>query len=256
VTGAVGVHVTEWGDAGPPVLFIHGGTPGGGAAAFASQAPLAGRWHLYLPDRPGHGLTPKDGGEDFERDAMLLQPLLAPGTHVVGQSYGGLVALYMAQADPSSVASLTLVEAPAFCFAPDDPVVRRMSEENRELFTNPPEDPIVFMRRTFEMLGIDVEIPDPAPEFFVEIATAFKADAAAIRVPDEAVVDVGALAAAGFPVLNLTSGRVPGFEHVADAITTQLGGSHVVVPGTDHSVQNAGAPFNDLLEAHWRLAAD
>lgn len=250
------VHVTEWGDEGPRVLFLHGGTPGGGAAAFAPQEPLAERWHLHLPDRPGHGLTRKDGGEDFERDALLLAPLLVPGTHVVGQSYGGLVALYMAQAAPTSVASLTLIEAPAFCFAPDDPVVQAMSRENRELFTNPPDDPIAFMRRAFEMLGIAVEIPDPAPEFFVEIATAFKADATAIRVPDEAVVDAAALAAAGFPVLTLTSGRVPGFEHIADAIATQLGGSHVVVPGTDHSVQNAGAPVNELLEALWRSVAD
>ncbi len=250
-----GVHVTEWGDDGPSVLFIHGGTPGGGAAAFAAQEPLAERWHLYLPDRPGHGLTPKDGGEDFDRDARLLQPLLLPGTHVVGQSYGGLVALYMAQASPTSVASLTLIETPAFCFAPDDPVVQSMARENRELFTNPPDDAITFMRRAFEMLGIAVEIPDPAPDLFVEIATAFKADATAIRVPDEAEVDAAALAAIGFPVLTLTSGRVPGFEHVADAIASQLGGSHVVVPGTDHSVQNAGAPVNELLESLWSGAA-
>lgn len=251
MTDLEGVHVTEWGDVGAPVLFIHGGTPGGGAQAFALQEPLKERWHLYLPDRPGHGQTPKRGGEDFERDAALLAPLLQHNTHVVGQSYGGLVALYMAQARPDLVASLTLIEAPAFCFAPDDPVVKDMAMRNRELFTNPPEDPIVFMRSAFSMLGIAVEIPDPAPDFFVEIATAFKADAAAIRVPDEAIVDVPSLIAAGFPVLTLTSGRVPGFEHIADAIALQLGGAHTVVLGTDHAVQNAGEPVNEMLEALW-----
>jgi pimeloyl-ACP methyl ester carboxylesterase len=172
----------------------------------------------------------------------------------VGQSYGGMVALYMAQASPELVASLTLIEAPAFCFASDDPVVKDMASQNRELFTNPPADPIEFMRRAFAMLGIAVEIPDPAPDFFVEIATAFKADAAAIRVPDEAVIDAPSLAAAGFPVLTLTSGLVPGFEHIADAIALQLGGTHTVVPGTDHSVQNAGAPINEMLEALWLSA--
>jgi len=254
MTEIAGVHVTEWGGPGPTVLFIHGGTPGGGAQAFAAQEPLAERWHLVLPDRPGHGQTPKQGGEDFERDASLLAPLLVPGTHVVGQSYGGLVALYMAQAQPGAVASLTLIEAPAFCFASSDPVVQAMARENRDLFTNPPDDPIAFMRRAFTMLGIAVEIPDPAPEFFVEIATAFKADAASIRVPDEAVVDVAALAAAKIPVLTLTSGRVPGFEHIADAIAGQLNGTHVVVPDTDHSVQNAGPPVNELFESLWQGA--
>ena len=250
-----GIHVTEWGDQGPRVLFIHGGTPGGGAQAFPQQEPLKERWQLLLPDRPGHGLTPKRGGEDFERDAVLLDPLLVEGTHLVGQSYGGMVALYLAQAHPERVASMTLIEAPAFCFAPDDPVVADMARRNRELFTNPPDDPIEFLRGTFSMLGIAVEIPDPAPEFFVEIATAFKADAHEIRVPDEAVIAAPRLAAAGFPVLTLTSGLVPGFDRIADAIAIQLHGEHVVVPGTDHSVQNAGEPVNELLERLWRSAA-
>ena len=246
-----GVHVAEWG-AGPRALFIHGGTPGGGASAFSQQEPLKERWHLILPDRPAHGLSPRQGDEDFERDADLLAPLLEPGTHLIGHSYGGMVALYMAAAQPEMVASLVLIEPPAFCFAPDDPVVKNMASQNRALFKNPPEDPVVMMRSVFAMLGIGVEIPDPAPDFFVDIAKAFAADAVQIRVPDEATVDASILASAGFPVLVLTSGKIPGFEHIADAIAMQVGGLHTVVPGTDHSVQDAGQPVNEILEAHWR----
>jgi pimeloyl-ACP methyl ester carboxylesterase len=253
VTDIDGVHVAEWG-AGPRALFIHGGTPGGGAAAFSQQEPLKERWHLILPDRPAHGLSPRQGDEDFERDADLLAPLLEPGTHLIGHSYGGMVALYMAAAHPELVASLVLIEPPAFCFAPDDPVVKDMASQNRTLFKNPPEDPVMMMRSVFAMLGIGVEIPDPAPDFFVDIAKAFAADAVQIRVPDEAVVDASVLASAGFPVLVLTSGKIPGFEHIADAIATQVGGTHTVVPGTDHSVQDAGQPVNEILEAHWRSA--
>jgi pimeloyl-ACP methyl ester carboxylesterase len=253
VTDIDGVHVAEWG-AGPRALFIHGGTPGGGAAAFSQQEPLKERWHLILPDRPAHGPSPRQGDEDFERDADLLAPLLEPGTHLIGHSYGGMVALYMAAAHPELVASLVLIEPPAFCFAPDDPVVKDMASQNRTLFKNPPEDPVMMMRSVFAMLGIGVEIPDPAPDFFVDIAKAFAADAVQIRVPDEAVVDASVLASAGFPVLVLTSGKIPGFEHIADAIATQVGGTHTVVPGTDHSVQDAGQPVNEILEAHWRSA--
>ncbi len=165
-----------------------------------------------------------------------------------------MVALYMAAAHPELVASLVLIEAPAFCFAPDDPVVKDMAAKNRALFKNPPEDPVVMMRSVFAMLGIGVEIPDPAPDFFVDIAKAFAADAVQIRVPDEAAVDASILASAGFPVLVLTSGMIPGFEHIADAIAMQVGGVHTVVPGTDHSVQDAGEPVNEMLEAHWRSA--
>jgi pimeloyl-ACP methyl ester carboxylesterase len=254
VTDIDGVYVTEWGT-GPRALFIHGGTPGGGAAAFSKQEPLKERWHLVLPDRPAHGQSPRQGEEDFERDALLLAPLLEDGTHLVGHSYGGMVALYLAAAHPERVASLVLIEAPAFCFAPDDPVVQDMAARNRALFTTPPDDPVDMMRSVFQMLGIGLEIPDPAPDFFADIAKAFAADAAQIRVPDEAVVDASVLAAAGFPVLVLTSGRIPGFEHIAAAIATQLHGVHTVVPGTDHGVQDAGEPVNEMLEAHWLSAS-
>jgi pimeloyl-ACP methyl ester carboxylesterase len=254
VTTIDGVFVTEWGE-GPRALFIHGGTPGGGAAAFSKQEPLKERWHLVLPDRPAHGQSPRQGDEDFERDAHLLAPLLEPGTHLVGQSYGGMVALYMAAAHPELIASLTLIEAPAFCFAPEDPVVKDMAAKNRALFRNPPDDPVVMMRSAFAMLGISMEIPDPAPDFFVEIAKLFVEAAAQTRVPDEAVIDASILASAGFPVLTLTSGMIPGFEHIADAIASQVGGVHIVVPGTDHSVQDAGEPVNEILEAHWRSAS-
>jgi len=254
VTTIDGVFVTEWGE-GPRALFIHGGTPGGGAAAFSKQEPLKDRWHLVLPDRPAHGQSPRQGDEDFERDAELLAPLLEPGTHLVGQSYGGMVALYMAAAQPELIASLTLIEAPAFCFAPEDPVVKDMATQNRALFRNPPDDPVVMMRSAFAMLGISMEIPDPAPDFFVDIAKMFAEAAVQIRVPDEAVIDASTLASAGFPVLTLTSGMIPGFEHIADAITAQVGGVHIVVPGTDHSVQDAGEPVNEILEAHGRSAS-
>jgi pimeloyl-ACP methyl ester carboxylesterase len=253
MTDIDGIHVTQWG-AGPLTLFIHGGTPGGGAAAFAKQEGLKERWRLVLPDRPAHGQSPRQGDEDFERDAALLAPLLEPATHLVGHSYGGMVALYMAVAQPEKVASLTLIEAPAFCFAPDDPVVQEMAARNRALFKDPPDDPVDMMRSVFEMLGIGIEIPDPAPDFFVDIAKGFATEAAQIRVPDEARIDATILATATFPTLVLTSGKVPGFEHIADAIAEQVGGIHTVVPGTDHVVQDAGEPFNDLLEAHWRAA--
>ncbi len=247
------IHTTEWGS-GPRAVLVHGGTPGGGASAFEAQRELEGHWHLVLPDRPGHGQSPRQGREDFERDAELVGPLLGTGAHLVGHSYGGIVALYMAARRPGVVRSLTLIEPPAFCFAHGDPVVDEMARANRELFDHPPADPVATMRTFFGLVGIDVDIPDPAPDGFLPIATAFAKGVADIRAPDEAEIDPGELTAGGYPVQVLTSGRTPGFEHIADAIADQTGGEHVVVPGTDHVVQNAGAPVNELLERFWRVA--
>ncbi len=250
MTDANDLHTTEWGD-GDRVVLIHGGTPGGGAAAFAAQKELEQRWHLVLPDRPGHGQTPRQGREDFERDAGFIAPLLGDDSHLVGHSYGGIVALTIAVMRPDSVRSLTLIEPPAFCFARGNPVVDEMARANRELFTNPPDDPVETMRTFFGLVGIDMEIPDPAPEPFLPIAEAFARDFADIRGPDEAQIDATDLAAGEYPIQVLTSGRIAGFEEIAAAIAKQTGGKHVVVPNTDHSVQNAGEPVNQLLEDIW-----
>ena len=204
------VHVTRWGS-GPPVVLVHGGTPQGGAVAFAAQEPLAQRWTLLLPDRPGHGGTPAAGREDFERDADLLLPLLDPaGAHLVGHSYGAVVALVMAARRPEAVRSLIVIEPPAFCFARDTPVVAAMAKENRRLFEDPPDDPAVLLKDFFALTGIPAptQLPDPLPPPLARVAASF----GDIRGPYEAEIDAAPLRDAGFPMLVLTSGRVPGFD--------------------------------------------
>jgi pimeloyl-ACP methyl ester carboxylesterase len=241
------VHLTRWG-AGPQVVLIHGGTPGGGAEAFASQKPLADHWSLVLPDRPGHGQTVPQGREDFERDADLLAPLLTGGAHLVGHSYGGLVALYMAAHQPQSVRSLTLIEPPAYWLAQGDPVVDDMSRANRELFENPPPNPVEFVRSFFALVGIDLQIPESAPaEPFRPIAEGI----ANIRGPQDAKLEASELASGGYPIQVLTSGRIPGFEGIAAALVAKTGATHLVVRGTDHAVQTSGEQVNPLLARFW-----
>ena len=248
------LHVTEWGD-GERVVLVHGGTPGGGAVSFAAQKVLSKRWHLVLPDRPGHGQSPRQGREDFERDATLIEPLLGDRSHLVGHSYGGIVALCIAAKRPEAVRSLTLIEPPAYCFAKRDPVVEEMCRANRELFEHPPADPVELMRRFFALVGLDIQIPDPAPDPFLAIAEGFARGFADIRGPDEADIESDRLTAGGYPIQVLTSGRTAGFEVIAGAIAAQTGAAHYVLPDTDHTVQNAGAPVNALLETLWLASA-
>jgi pimeloyl-ACP methyl ester carboxylesterase len=250
-----GVNMTEWGAVGPTVVLVHGGTPGGGSVAFAHQAPLSERWRLVLPDRPGHGQSPPQGPGDFEHDAVLLSPLLDERAHLVGHSYGGIVALYMAASRPDKVASLTLIEPPAFCFAKGDPEADEMARKLRRNAEDPHADPVDVMRTFFALVGLRVELPDPVPEALVPIAEKFKADMTQLRSPDEANVTAEQLTTGGYPLLVLTSGNIGGFERVAEAIARQTGATHVVVPGTAHAVQDDGEQVNPLLEELW-LQAD
>src|SRR3712207_4582164 len=77
---------------GPPLLLVHGGIEHGDQT-FPKQMALAERWTLLVPDRVGYGGSAALGdGEDFERDAALLAPVLEPGTHVLGHSSGAIAA--------------------------------------------------------------------------------------------------------------------------------------------------------------------
>jgi pimeloyl-ACP methyl ester carboxylesterase len=112
VGGADELHVTTWGDAdGEPVLFVHG-SMAAGPETWQDQQPLADGRRLLLVDRRGYGDSPAGDG-DFERDAADVAELLDGGAHLVGNSYGGLVALLAAARRPDAVRSLAVIEPPA-----------------------------------------------------------------------------------------------------------------------------------------------
>src|SRR5437763_15844582 len=83
-----------------------------GPETWHDQQPLAGDRLLIVLDRRSYGDSP-DGDGDFERDAGDVAELLDGGAHLVGISYGGVVALLAAGMRPESVRSLTVVEPPA-----------------------------------------------------------------------------------------------------------------------------------------------
>ncbi|MQA93072.1 MAG: alpha/beta fold hydrolase, partial [Gemmatimonas sp.] len=102
------LHVHRWGS-GPTVVLIHGGVLGG-REAWRAQRPLTERWTLLAPDRPGHGMSP-DARQDFEPEATLVaDQLLGAPVHVVGYSYGAIVAMLAAAQRPHGVRTLTVVE--------------------------------------------------------------------------------------------------------------------------------------------------
>jgi pimeloyl-ACP methyl ester carboxylesterase len=117
--GAGRVHFAETGNpCGPLVLLIHG-TPGdlrSLAEVFADRS-LADRATLVTVDRLGWGLS-GDGSPvaSIELQAEALRAILAthPGGRpavVVGHSYGGPVAAWLATIKPERVGALVLVSA-------------------------------------------------------------------------------------------------------------------------------------------------
>lgn len=120
------LNVTRWGDATRPHAVLLHGSFTWATAAFGPQRPLADRYCLLLPDRYGYGDSPDATGDypsDYRQDAAAVAELLGAGAHLVGHSYGGVVALLAAAQRPDRVSSLTLIEPAAHQGAIEHPMV-------------------------------------------------------------------------------------------------------------------------------------
>jgi pimeloyl-ACP methyl ester carboxylesterase len=132
-----GLHVEVHGS-GPLAIFVHG-SMGWGEDTFPRQRELAaGGYTVVLVDRRGFGGSPPLGPVDFERDARDLGELAAGGAHLVGHSYGAVVAMLAAQADPGAVLSLTLIEPPLLTAVESDASVSEWRDRLAELYAAAP----------------------------------------------------------------------------------------------------------------------
>ena len=81
-------------------------------------AALTPAYQVIAPDLLGYGASgpwPRGEAFHFRQDVALLETLLGDApVHVVGHSYGGLLALQLALARPAAVRSLALFEPVAF----------------------------------------------------------------------------------------------------------------------------------------------
>jgi pimeloyl-ACP methyl ester carboxylesterase len=112
MTDTVHMWHAEYGT-GAPVVLLHGGMTDG--RCFTGNLDgLADAFHLYLPDRRGHGRTPDAPGpitiEIMARDTIaFLDRVVGGPARLVGYSAGGSVALRTAMLRPDLVERLVLI---------------------------------------------------------------------------------------------------------------------------------------------------
>jgi pimeloyl-ACP methyl ester carboxylesterase len=112
---------------GEAVVFIHGAGVADSYLPLAVEPVLREHYHGIRYRRRGHaGSTPIDGPVSIAEHAQdcraLLGALDVTQAHVVGHSYGALVALQLAVDAPRAVSSLALFE-PAWFTVPSGPQV-------------------------------------------------------------------------------------------------------------------------------------
>ncbi|MGN6609915.1 MAG: alpha/beta fold hydrolase [Jatrophihabitans sp.] len=103
--------------AGAPLVFVHGSGPGVTAYAnWRGVLPvLAEHFHCYAPDMVGFGFTERPDGIEYGvqtwADQLLgfLDALGLDRVHLVGNSFGGAIALRLAARHPERVDRLALM---------------------------------------------------------------------------------------------------------------------------------------------------
>ena len=235
---------------GPPVLFVHGDIVGP-ELTWRKQRELAARWSLAIPSRPGFGESPALERNDFEAEAPMFAELLGDGAHLVGHSYGAVIALLAAAQRPEAVHSLTISEPGCLRVAAGVPAVDEMISNGERLFAHAAEIPSEDFLRMFRGgAGSAYGTPEQLPDELMHGVELLKRE----RPSWEADIPLETLAAADFPVLVLSGGHSTAFEAVCDSLANALSAQREVIEGRGHTVPSTGAPYNQRVEAFMRAA--
>jgi pimeloyl-ACP methyl ester carboxylesterase len=261
------LNVVTWGR-GDPVVMVHGSGPSWGEETWAEQQPLSDVYRLVLIDRRGFGDSPPAGGEGFEVDAEDIAEVLGRRAHLVGHSYGGLGCLLAAARRPEAVASLTVIEPPAFSLtrgtdASDDLAARLRAVFENQSTTRPEH----FWTGFLEAFGL--EPADTGFDSWAAMTSQLTAtDLVGIettrreRVPFwEPVIPVEDLAPAPFLTLVVSGDwtnvgesarRIAGraFNEICDALERAIGAERAVIAGAAHGPQlRRPEAFNSRLRS-------
>ncbi|GAC1367712.1 MAG: hypothetical protein NVSMB32_12780 [Actinomycetota bacterium] len=245
--------------AGDAVTLVHGGAFHSGPTWAKTMGPLLQAGYRVLAvDRRGYGRS--GAGQALEIPMWLqagdiiatLDAREVEASHLVGVSYGALVALEVALRYPARVASLTLIEPTLFAWLRDDP------------------DYEAWIQR-FDTLQAAARAGAPYPEWLADwlalidpaMARALKPGAPGWTLVERALQhqwqeegtslyrpDPAALRALALPTLIVNgSDSEPALRAVAELLAARIGGAmHVEVANTGHQLHiDQAQVFNQLL---------
>ena len=93
-------------------MLVHGSVTAVARRGARSGAASPRRFELVVLERPGFPPGPAGRARRLRGARRWVAELLEPGDHLVGHSYGGVVALLAAAETPERVRSLTVIEPP------------------------------------------------------------------------------------------------------------------------------------------------
>ena len=180
----------------------------------------------------------------YEDEAVWFEQFLEPGTHLVGHSYGGVIALLAAARRPERLRSLTVIEPPALAIARGNPAADAFAAGAKRLWEDGSREPEAFLRGFLTAVNAPIPAGELSPALLQGARTLMVE-----RYPWLAEIPLDELAATPFPKLVVSGGHSEAFDAVCDVLEQRLSAQRAVLPGAGHSVQRLGEPFNELLAA-------
>lgn len=236
------MYIERLGTGGSTIVLLHG-SMAPGWESWSAQRELARHFRLVVPHRIGYPPNPPQTVIDFEDEAPKVAELIQPGWHLIGHSYGAVVALLAAAVAGERLASLTVIEPPVFNVARGHPAADHAIAELAPIFEHPNQSVRDFTVRFVAAVGGSEPLPDPLPAELEASARAAMAE----RRPWEASIPFDALRGANLPVLVVSGGHSPAFDAVCDVLERELHADRAVIPGAGHGVQWTGDPFNQRV---------
>ncbi|HEX4562841.1 MAG TPA: alpha/beta hydrolase [Solirubrobacteraceae bacterium] len=238
--------------AGETVVLVHGSVVGA-PLTWHRQLPLAEHFRLCIPDRPGFGNSPPLERGDFEREAPLMAALLDGGGHLVGHSYGAVIALHAAALARENVRSLIISEPGCLRVAAGNAAVDAAVAGGELLYAHAGElEPLDFLKAFRGGVGSTHETPARLEGELLHGARLAMRE----RPPWESEPPLAALREARFPKLVISGGHSEVFEAVCDVLARELGARRATIAGRGHTIPATGAPYNELLRAFITRAID
>jgi pimeloyl-ACP methyl ester carboxylesterase len=240
-----------------PLLLVHGDF-GDGFESWGSTCELIGRRRrIVVIDRPGFGEDlPADARFSIAGEAHALLDVTAdlgiPSLHLVGHSYGGLIALEIAVMRPGVVRSLHLIEPPLLDLLPEQPLVQEMDRRGRWIVEHHAEiGDEAATEAFFGMIGAERAVErlrgTPDWERLCGYATRF-----ARGEPAGSYSSTSLAKLAGTIPIGLYSGghSHPALRLIAKELAERVDGARLLdVPEAGHAVQMAKDVFVDALLA-------
>ena len=226
----------------PRLVLVHGSLVGGRPTWREQRRSITDEAELVVLERPG--FTPgSDERIDFEPHARWVSERIEPGDHLVGHSYGGVIALLTAAEVGDRLASLTVIEPPCTSVALDKPAVAAFADGGAELWAHGPrDDPEAFLRAFLGAVGSDFDPPSPLPPELQHGVRGLMGE----RGPWEAAIPLDVLRDLGLPTLVVSGAHHAAFDAICDVLERELHAERVVIPGHGHNPQ-LDPRFTDAL---------